>query len=263
MNMETLQIHETAIINPGAQLGQGVVVGPYSVIDGNVKIGDNVVIGNSCLVTGNTEIGRDCRLFTGAVIGSFPQDKKFVATDDVRLRIGERNIFREYVTVNAGTVEGGGVTSIGSDNLLMAYAHVAHDCHVGNHCIMANVGTLGGHVTVGDHTIVGGLAAVHQFVRLGRYSIIGGGSKVAQDLPPFAMCDGHPAKLFNINIVGLRRAQFSPDTLKALRRTYKILFHSGLAKPHAIERVRAEVNSIPEIEELIEFVQTAKRGVCG
>ncbi len=263
-NPETqmVAIHKTAMVHPESRLGHGVVVGPYSIIEKNVTIGDNCQIGNFCVIQGNTTIGKDCQFFTGAVIGSTPQDKKFDGNGQVYLFIGDANIFREYVTVNPGTPEGGGKTTIGNDNLLMAYSHVAHDCVIGNHCIMANNATLAGHVTLEDMAVVGGLTAVHQFVRLGRLSIVGGCSKVVQDIPPFSMCDGHPAKVYSLNSVGLKRAKIPSEKIKILRKAFKILFHSGLSKTHALEQIEKEIPSCPEIEHLLFFTKTSKRGLC-
>ena len=190
---EAVKIHKTAIVHPQARLAPGVAIGAYSVIEEHVSIGENTKVGHFCVFQGNTTIGKHCQFFTGAVIGSVPQDKKFDGDGHVSLLIGDHNIFREYVTVNPGTIEGGGKTIIGNNNLLMAYSHVAHDCIIANNCVMANNGTLAGHVTIEDGAVVGGLSAVHQFVRLGRLSIVGGCSKVVQDIPPFSMCDGHPA----------------------------------------------------------------------
>jgi UDP-N-acetylglucosamine acyltransferase len=261
--MENINIHKTAVIHPGVKLSSGVTVGPYSVIEGNVSLGDHVRIGSHCVISGQTTIGRNCKIYTGAVIGSAPQDKKYSADDNVFLNIGENNIIREYVTVNPGTVDGGSKTVIGSNNLIMAYAHIAHDCIIGNNCVMANAATLGGHVTLEDNAVIGGLSAVHQFVRLGRLSIVGGCSKVVQDVPPFSMCDGHPAKVINTNTVGLKRVQIPLETVRILKKAFKILFHSGLSKPHALERIAAEVEPCPELDHLIFFIKTSERGVCG
>ncbi|HQP10263.1 MAG TPA: acyl-ACP--UDP-N-acetylglucosamine O-acyltransferase [Candidatus Omnitrophota bacterium] len=260
--MENVNIHKTAVIHPGAQLSSGVSVGPYSVVEGDVSLGDNVRIGSHCFITGQTTIGRNCKIYTGAVIGSAPQDKKHSADDNVFLNIGENNVIREYVTINPGTVEGGSKTVVGSGNLIMAYSHIAHDCVVGNNCIMANGATLGGHVTLEDNAMIGGLSAVHQFVRLGRLAIVGGCSKVVQDVPPFSTCDGHPAKVITTNVVGLRRAQIPEETINRLKKAFKILFHSGLSKTTALERIAKEIDSCPEIEHLIFFAKTSERGLC-
>lgn len=261
--MENVNVHKTAVIYPGAQLSSGVTVGPYSIVESNVILGDNVKIGSHCLITGQTTIGRNTKIYNGAVIGSAPQDRKFSTDDNVFLNIGENNVIREYVTVNPGTAEGGGKTVIGNNNLIMAYAHVAHDCIIGNNCVMANAATLAGHVVLEDNAVIGGLSAVHQFVRLGRLSIIGGCSKVVQDVPPFSMVDGHPAKVFQVNSVGLKRSTISTETIAALRKAIRILFHSGNSRTSALEKISQELPSSPELEHLIFFAKTSKRGLCG
>ncbi len=260
--METEKIHKTAVIHPDAKLGQGVSVGAYSVIGPKVTIGDGGRIGDHCVLDGQTTIGKNCQIFTGAIIGSAPQDKKYAETDDVELIIGDNNVIREYATMNMGTIDGGRKTVVGNNNLFMANSHVAHDCIVGNHCILANVGTIAGHVTMEDGAILGGLSAVHQFVRLGRLSIIGGCSKVVQDIPPFSMCDGHPAKVYKVNTVGLQRAKVPASSVSSLKQAFKILFHSGLTKTNAIEKVSKEVPPCPELDHLIFFVKTSERGLC-
>jgi len=260
--MENVNIHKTAVIQSGIQLSPGVVIGPYSVVESGVRLGDNVKIGSHCVLTGQTTIGKNCKIYTGAVIGSAPQDKKFNADDNVFLNIGENNVIREYVTINPGTAEGGGKTVVGDNNLIMAYSHIAHDCIIGNKCIMANAATLGGHVTIEDNAMIGGLSAVHQFVRLGRLCIVGGCSKVVQDVPPFSMCDGHPAVVVNINTVGLRRSHFSREAMSNLKKAFKILFWSGLSKTSALEKISSELEMTPEVEHLIFFAKTTKRGLC-
>jgi len=200
--------------------------------------------------------------FNALEIGSAPQDKKHSADDNVFLNIGDNNVIREYVTINPGTVEGGSKTVIGNNNLIMAYAHIAHDCVIGNFCVMANAATLGGHVTIEDNAMIGGLSAVHQFVRLGRLAIIGGCSKVVQDVPPFSTCDGHPAKVVNTNVIGLKRAQISQDTIRKLKKSFKLLFFSGLSKTTALETIANEIESTPEVEHLTFFAKTSERGMC-
>ncbi len=257
-----MNIHKTAIVSPKAELAKGVVVGPYSIIKEGVKIAENVNVGSFCMIEGNTTIGKNCQFFTGAVIGSIPQDKKFKVGSDVALHIGENNVFREYVTVNPGTNDGG-ETVVGNDNLFMAYTHIAHDCVVGNSCVMANNGTLAGHVTLEDMSVVGGLTAIHQFVRLGRLSIVGGCSKVVQDIPPFSTCDGHPARIYGLNSIGLRRAKIPLAKINLLKRAFKILFHSGLTKDTSLEKVKKELDTSVELEHLLNFIKTSKRGVSG
>ena len=255
------QIHPTAIIGENVTLGKNVSIGPYSVIDGHVTLGDDVTIGAHCVVEGYTTIGRGCRLFSGAVIGSRPQDKKHHSQDKVYLNIGHDNIFREYVTVNPGTVEGGGTTTIGNNNLFMACCHVAHDCVIGSDCVLANYVGLSGHVTIEDRAVIGGLSGVHQFARVGFMSIIGGCSKVNQDVPPYSMVDGNPATLRGLNIIGLRRAQMPSETQLALRRAFKVLFTSGLNRSNALVQVKEQMGDVPEIQRVIEFIQISKRGI--
>ena len=243
-------------------MSPGVFIGPYSIVEDSVTIGDNVRVGSHCVITGQTTIGRNSKIFTGAVIGSVPQDRKHAADDNVFLNIGENNVIREFVTMNPGTAEGGGKTVVGNNNLFMANAHLAHDCIIGNNCVIANQGALAGHVTMEDNAIIGGLSGVHQFVRLGRLSIIGGCSKVVQDVPPFSMCDGHPVKVIRTNVVGLQRANLSPEIIDRLNKAFKILFRSGLSRPSALEKIVDEIESCPEIEHLIFFTKTSERGLC-
>ncbi len=257
------EIHKTAVVDPAARIGEGVTIGPYSVIGPRVTLGDEVRVGSHVVVEGRTIVGRGSQIHTGAVVGSPPQDKKHNPADEVYLVIGENNVIREYVTMNPGTLEGGGKTVVGDNNLFMAYAHVAHDCVIGNSCVMANSGTLAGHVTLEDNATVGGLSAVHQFVRIGRLSIIGGCSKVVQDVPPFSMCDGHPARVYHLNTIGLKRMQVASQTMWVLKEAFKLLFRSGLSKSHALARIEETLPMTPELEHLIFFAKTSKRGLCG
>jgi len=256
-----MSIHETAIIHANAKVSDGVEVGAYSVIGEGVTLSEGVKIGNFCVVDGNTSIGKNTEVFTGAVIGSIPQDRKYNREEKTFLEIGENNIFREYVTVNPGTGENG-KTIIRDNNLFMAYSHVAHDCVVGNNCTIANSGTLAGHVILEDGAVIGGLTAVHQFVRLGKLSIVGGCSKVVQDIPPYSTCDGHPARVYGLNSVGLKRAKFSLEKVNLLKKAFKFLFFSDLAKKTAVEKIQKEIEKTPEVEHLIHFVQTSQRGLC-
>lgn len=256
-----MNIHKTAIIHPRAKIAEDVVVGPYCVIGEGVSIASGVRIASHCVLEGNTSIGQNCEIFTGAVVGSIPQDRKYKKEEKTYLQIGKNNIIREYVMMNPGTGDGG-KTIIGDDNLFMAYSHVAHDCLIGDNCTMANVGTLAGHVTLEDHAVIGGLTAIHQFVRLGKFSIVGGCSKVVQDIPPYSTCDGHPARVYGLNLVGLKRANFTSETLRELKKAFKILFFSELTKATAVEEVKKQISLIPEIEHLLHFVQTSQRGLC-
>jgi UDP-N-acetylglucosamine acyltransferase len=254
-------IHKTAIIGGQVKLGENVDIGPFAVIDGPVTLGDDVTIGAHCVVQGNTTLGSGCQLFSGAVIGSPPQDRKHQIKDEVFLSIGTNNVFREYVTVNPGTIEGGGETRIGDNNLFMACSHVAHDCQIGNDCVLANYVGLSGHVTIEDRAVIGGLSGVHQYARVGYLSMIGGCSKVNQDVPPFSLVDGNPATLRGLNIVGLKRADYPSESQRVLHTAFKILFNSGLNRSHAILQVKEQMSSLPEIHRIIEFIQTSKRGI--
>ena len=254
-------VHPTAIIHPGATLGDGVEVGPYAVIGEHVSLGRATRVGAHVVIDGHTTLGEENELFSGAVIGSAPQDLKYQG-EPSQLVIGSRNRFREYVTINPGTQGGGSKTVIGDDNLIMAYAHVAHDCAVGNRCIIANNAALAGHITLEDRAVIGGLVGVHQFVRVGTLAIVGGCSKINQDVPPYAMCDGNPVKVYGLNVEGLRRHGVPPATRMLLKRAFRILFASGLSFSTAMERVARELPSTPELTHLLEFIRTSKRGVC-
>ena len=258
---DAVSVHPTAIVHAGAVLGPGVSVGPYAVIGEFARIGAGTTIGAYCVVEGRTTIGRECELFTGAVLGSAPQDLKYKGEVSY-VEIGDRNKLREYVTVNAGTEGGGGRTVIGSDCLLMAYSHVAHDCRVGDHVVLANSVALAGHVSVEDRVVLGGLVGIHQFVRIGRLAIIGGCSRVIQDVPPYATCVGYPAKVFGVNVEGLKRAGISNGGKAQLHRAFRILFKSKLSIPTALKQLRAMADPGPEIMHLIDFVGQSKRGIC-
>ncbi|MFA6358345.1 MAG: acyl-ACP--UDP-N-acetylglucosamine O-acyltransferase [Candidatus Omnitrophota bacterium] len=254
-----MQIHSTAIISPKAKLAAGVIVGPFSVINDGVSIGAGTQIGAHCVVEGNTTIGKSCEIFTGAVVGSRPQDLKF-KNEKVFLEIGDNNIIREYCTLNPGTGEGG-KTVVGNNNLLMAYSHVAHDCKIGDYCILANNSTLAGHVNIEDKVVIGGIVAVHQFVRIGMLSIIGGCSKVVQDIPPFSTCDGHPARVYGLNLIGLRRKGMPNAAIKKLDQAFKVIFNSGLSVKHAIEKVQKELEKSEEVNYLLNFAKNSERGL--
>jgi len=255
-----MQIHQTAIVSKRAKLAEDVIVGPFVLIGDNVVIGAGTKIGARCVIDGNTSIGKSCEIFTGAVLGSRPQDLKFKG-EKTFLEIGDENIIREYCTFNPATEEGG-KTLVGNNNLFMAYSHVAHDCVVGSNCIIANNGTLAGHVTIEDGAVVGGLVAIHQFVRMGTLSIVGGCSKVVQDIPPYSTCDGHPARVYGLNLIGLRRRNIAKESIEALERAFKILFNLGLSPRHAVEKIEKEVKLTPEVSHLINFIKTSERGIA-
>jgi UDP-N-acetylglucosamine acyltransferase len=254
-------IHPSAIVHPDAVLGEGVEIGPWAFIAGTVKIGARTKVGPRVTIEGHTTIGEDNEIFTGAVVGSLTQDRKFAGGVSF-LRIGDRNTIREYATLNPGTLDGT-ETVVGNENLLMAYAHVAHDCTIHNGVTLANNATLAGHVIVEDKAIIGGLSAVHQFVRIGKLSITGGCSKVVQDIPPFMMVDGHPAQAFGINSVGLDRAGFSREEKSAIKKAFKIIFKSGLILKNVVKQLQQEIPSSPSVRTIMEFLEKSERGICG
>jgi len=254
-----MRIHPTAIVSDKAQLADDVYVGPYSIIGDNVVVAAGSRIGAHCVVEGNVRIGKACEVFTGVVLGSRPQDLKYKGEASF-LEIGDNNIIREYCTFNPGTAEGG-KTVVGNNNLFMAYSHVAHDCTVGSLCVIANNGTLAGHVNIEDSAVVGGLVAIHQFVNVGRLSIIGGCSKVVQDIPPYSTCDGHPARIYGLNLVGLRRNHIDKEAIGQLKHAFKILFNSGLLVKHALGKVKKEIEQTPEVSYLVNFIANSQRGI--
>ncbi len=253
-------IHETALINPGAEIDSNVDIGAYSIIGDNVFIGSGTVIGPHVVIDPFVTIGRNCRIFQYAAIGAVPQSLKFEG-EKTYVKIGNGTIIREFVTIHRGTGFGGGITEVGEENFLMAYTHIAHDCRVGRKVVMANNATLAGHITIGDHATIGGLVAVHQFVKIGEYAFVGGKSAVVKDVPPYVIAAGDRAELHGLNSVGLKRHGFSPTTLSLLKKTYRIIFRIGLTTNEAIERVRAEVEQVPEVVNFIDFIRSSQRGV--
>lgn len=255
-----MDIHSTAIIHVKSKLADNVSVGPYTIIGEHVSVASGTQVGSSCVLEGHTRIGENCRIFTGAVIGSIPQDLKF-KNEKSFLEIGNNNTIREYVTVNPGSEENG-KTIIGNENMIMAYSHVAHDCIIGNGAVIANVGTLAGHVEIGDGAVIGGIVAIHQFVRMGVLSIVGGCSKVTKDIPPYLTCDGHPARAYGLNSLGLKRAGISGEIVINLKQAFKILFRQQLSTSHALKKIKEEIPASAEISHLVEFIQNSKRGIC-
>ena len=253
-------VHPAALVDATAELGAGVEVGPFAVVGAGVRLGDGVKVGHHASVLGPSVIGAGTQIFPFASIGSAPQDLTYKG-EPTRLEVGERNVFREFVTINRGTVKGGGVTRIGSDCFFMAYAHVAHDSTIGSHVIMANCAALAGHIRIDDHAILGGLVAVHQWARVGRMAMIGGVSGVALDVPPFCIASGERAKLYGLNLVGLKRHGFSEERIADLKRAYRLLFRAGLPLKTAMEAVESELPGSPEAAELLEFIKTTKRGI--
>ena len=254
-----MSIHATAIVDTNAQLADGVVIGPFTVIGSGVTIESGVSVGAHATITGPTVIGHGCKISPYVAIGSDAQDRKYNG-EAAFLTIGQRNVFREFVTINRGTQ--GGTTVIGDDNLFMAYSHVAHDAQIGNNCAFANSANIAGHVVVEDNVVLGGLVGVHQHCRIGRCAMVGGGGMAAQDVPPFTIAQGDRARLFGLNIVGLRRNGFSLDVVNALKGAYRELFHQGLPLRIALEQVREVYAEVPEVAELVAFIETSNRGIC-
>ena len=260
MDSET-NIDPTAIIAPGAEIGAGTVIGPNAIIGENVRIGRRCRVGASAIVDGWTEIGDETVIFPLASVGLIPQDMKFKG-EESRLVIGEHNVFREFVTIHRGTAGGGGITRIGKNNLFMAYAHVAHDCLVGNETIFGNGATLGGHVTVYDHATISAMSGVHQFCRVGRYAFVGGYSVVTRDALPYARTVGNRARVYGVNSIGLVRNGFSLEVITKLKRAYRYLLQSKLNTSQALARIEMDGTlDCPDVDYLVEFIKSSERGV--
>ncbi len=255
-----MSIHPTAIVAPTARLGSGVTIGPYSTIGDQVTLGDGTTVGAHVVIEEGVEVGRNCRIFSHAVLGSEPQDLKFRGEKSM-LIVGDGTVIREFATLNRATSGGGGKTVVGRGCLIMAYAHVAHDCHLGDGVILANAATLGGHVLIEEHAIVGGLTGVHQFCRIGAHAIIGGCSGIILDIPPYVKAQGNRARLFGLNTVGLKRRNFPPEAIRHLKQAYRLLFLSGLTTTQALERIATELPACAEIQHLVHFIKTSERGI--
>jgi UDP-N-acetylglucosamine acyltransferase len=253
-------IHPTAVVDPRAELGQGVRVAPYAVIGPRVEIGDGTEVGSGAQIVGPTKMGNANRVFAHACIGFDPQDLKFKG-EETNLEIGDANTFREFCTVHRGTGLGGGRTTVGSNNLFMAYTHIAHDCHVGDHTIIANAGTLAGHVVVQDGATVGAFSSVHQFCRVGRHAYVGGYSIITKDALPFVRTVGAKPVCLGVNRIGMQRKGFDDGTIRWIEEAMRIVLRSNLNTSQAIERLRSELPGVPEVEQLIEFIVQSERGV--
>ncbi len=253
------KIHPTAVIDPAAQIGADCEIGPYCVIGANVELGPACWLQQHVSLNGPSRIGRGNRFFAFSSIGQQTQDLKY-AGEPTYLSVGDENCFREFVSVHRGTAPGS-ITRIGSHGTFLAYAHIAHDCVVGDSVIFSNNGTLAGHVEVGDHAIIGGLTAVHQFCRIGAYALTGGCSKIVQDVPPFMIADGNPAKVRSYNKVGLERQGFSEETQRLVKEAYRLIYRSALNLQQAVEQIRADLPETPELAQLIAFVTSSPRGI--
>jgi UDP-N-acetylglucosamine acyltransferase len=253
-------IHPGALIHDDAVLAADVTVGPGTIIGPGVVVGEGTEIGSNVLIERDTTVGRECRIHHGAVLGSTPQDLKFEG-ERTELVIGDRTVIREYATLNRGT-RASGRTVVGSDCLLMAYVHVAHDCHIGDRVILANAVNMGGHVTIGDWAIVGGMTPIHQFVRIGEHAFVGGATRVSKDVAPYVRAAGNPMAMSGLNSVGLQRRGFPPEVRREIRRAYRLFFQSTLNVSQAIERARADLELLPEVELFIRFFEESERGVA-
>lgn len=259
------RIHATAIVDARAELAADVTVGAYTVIGPHVCIGEGSTVGPHAVIEGHTRIGRDNHIFQFASIGAAPQDMKYRG-EPTRLEIGDRNTFREFVTINTGTVQDEGVTRIGHDNWIMAYVHVAHDVRLGSHCVLANNATLAGHVHVGDWATIGGLSGVHQFVKIGAQAMVGFQAHVAQDVPPYMTVDGHPLAVRAVNLTGLKRRGFSDAQIATIRQMHKLLYRSSLPLAQAVEQIdalkaAADPASLGDIDAMLGFLAAATRGI--
>jgi len=253
-------IHATAIVAPDAILGEDVEIGPYCVIGPGVEIGTRTRVGAHASIHCHTKVGADNVIHAFASIGDAPQDKKYKG-EPTRLEIGDRNVIREFVTLNRGTTKDRGVTTIGNDNLFMSYSHVAHDCNVGNQCVLANCSTLGGHVVLGDWVIMGGFSGVHQFCKVGAHAFLANNAAVTRDVPPYVMAVGGPAKPHSINAEGLKRRGFSPQQIRNLRNAYRTLYRSGLRLEDAVERLTQAAKDQPEVQLLVDFIPQSTRSL--
>jgi UDP-N-acetylglucosamine acyltransferase len=253
-------IDPTAVIDPAAQLDSGVSIGPYSIIGPDVVIGSGSVIGPHVVINGPTSIGRDNRIYQFASIGDAPQDKKY-AGEATRLEIGDRNTIREFVTINRGTVQDEGVTVLGNDNWIMAYVHIAHDCRIGDHTIFANNASLAGHVRIFDHVILGGFTLVHQFCAIGSHALTAFGSGISKDVPPYVTVGGSPARAHGLNMEGLRRRGFSPESRMALKRAYRTLYRENRSLEDALAQLRQQAAGDANVAVLTEFLEQQTRGI--
>ena len=258
---DSVKIHDTSIIGPDVKLGAGVEIGPYTVIEGDIEIGENTKIASNVQINGWTRIGSDNKIFNGVSIGLPPQHHDYDG-EKTYVFIGDNNVIREYVTIHRGTVDGGGETRVGNDNLLMAYSHVAHDCNLGNEIIMSNAVNLSGHVTIENQAYISGLVGVHQFVRIGRLAAVGAHSKATKDIPPYLEVKGHPATVQGLNVVGLRRHGIYDELRDEIKKAYDILYNSELNIGQAIEKLDQDLKTGEEVEHFIRFLKSSSRGIC-
>jgi UDP-N-acetylglucosamine acyltransferase len=255
------EIHPAAAVHPKAVLAPGVIIGPFSVVGEDVRIGQGTEVGAQVVLEGRVEIGERCKIYHGAIIGPPPQDLKYIQGTPSGVKIGHDTVIREYVTIHRSSKEDGW-TVIGNENFVMAASHIAHDCQIGNGVIIVNYTGLSGHVEVGDYVVISGHSGVHPFTRVGTLAYIGGCSKVVQDVLPFVMVDGNPARARGVNVIGLRRRNVPAEVRQEIQRAFKILYRSRLSVSHAVERIRAELTPSELLDHFVEFVESSTRGIC-
>jgi UDP-N-acetylglucosamine acyltransferase len=255
------EIHATAIISKDSVIGAGVVIGPYCTVGAGVTLGKGVKLVSHVVIEGIAEIGEGCTIHPFATIGLAPQDLKYKG-EKTGVKLGKNNIIREYASIHRGSVSGSGWTEVGESNFIMAYVHIGHDSKIGNSNILANAATLAGHSTIEDFAFIGGLVAMHQQTRVGSYTMVGGCTGIVQDIPPYTMASDHRAKLYGLNIIGLKRRGFSEEAINALKKAYKILFRDKIPMAEALEKIRNELPQVTEIKHLVAFIEKNKRGIC-
>ena len=254
-------IHTHAIVSPKAQLGDNVAIGPFTIIEDDVVIGNGTTIASNVLIANGARIGKECKIHHGAVLGTLPQDLKFHG-EATTLEVGDHTVIREYTTLNRGTLARH-KTTVGSHCFIMAYAHIAHDCMVGNNVVLANSVNMGGHVVIEDHVIIGGIVAVHQFSLVGAHAMIGGGFRITKDVPPYVLAGSEPLSYKGLNVVGLRRRNFSPEKIRNLENAYRLIYYSNLNVSQAIEKIKGEIELTTEVQHIIDFIEKSKRGIIG
>jgi UDP-N-acetylglucosamine acyltransferase len=255
------EIHKTAIVSSKAEIADNVSIGPFCIVGDGAVIKKGTKLMSNVVIDGNTEIGEDCTIYPFATIGLPPQDLKY-KNEKTGVKIGKKNIIREYASIHRASVGGDGLTEIGDSNFLLAYVHVAHDCKIGNSTVLINAATLAGHVIVEDFAVIGGVVAIHQFTRIGAYAMVGGFSGIGQDIPPYTMASGARAKLYGLNLIGLKRHGFSDEAVNNLKKAYKILFREKRTLKDALKKIKSDFPETKEIKHLVKFIEENKRGIC-
>lgn len=255
------EIHKSAIVSKKAEIGEDVFIGPYCIVGDGVSLGRGTKLISHVVIEGDAEIGEDSVIHQFATIGLPPQDLKYKG-EKTSVKIGRKNIIREYASIHRASISGNGVTRVGDSNFIMAYVHIAHDCIIGTSNILANASTLAGHVLIEDFVFIGGLVAIHQNNRVGSYAMVGGCTGITQDIPPYTMASDHRAKLYGLNVIGIKRRGFTDETVNTLKKAYKILFRDKAPMSEALERIKTSLPQIPEILHLVEFIEANKRGIC-